>query len=663
MKIVLAQPLHINIAELAFTWGYRAVQDSHQSCTRLFPANPQAGPLMRFNSDAEQGVLSIESELGTADLAALIALLPPSLSDSLTQALSSANLALPPITPEIKKNAQKARYQRWQEQLLKNLERNDPQAVRYFVALSKDPHFAPDSKPFSIQHDRIRFSFVTVSPLYLAAWYGSLPLALHLLDTGANVEEGVIAEKGNWYAGYTPLMAAAARNHVELARELIKRGAIINTESANGRTALLLSRSIEMCRLLTQQLTPDQLIDALQMARRKYWESGEYELEQHCQAMRALLQEHMSFDPPKLEANQKQDPKKIYASLFGPDPSPDSKLEALRQSMVQVTMLFSSPQTCFHHLKILDQQFRAFYRYEHQCEFPKLKPDSYEFVSTGANRLRYPVPKDGYKKIKKHHALQRFLIAFFQAHDPKIAQSAAKWVGFIPTELANPMLSAGDFITEDRRGTGLFHGKVAHMLQLALIILAIQDGAVNLGGNTLQKLLAFFITEHGYERRDDNLWVILRDTRYETIVSFSDPHCLTARIQDEGRQYGLSALADYLTDTFCQGLMKLHNLYRVRSEFNHLSLKAFFKAMSDMNFRNFASPSWFQLNTQNYVVEPKHYAASDFFKRKLPVTIPATTITPWMLKTLTEFLKAQMDELNYLGSDKKAISLPQPGKK
>jgi ankyrin repeat protein len=68
------------------------------------------------------------------------------------------------------------------------------------------------------------------SPLYLAAAIGDLGLVRSLLDRGAALDNGK--------AGETPLHAAIAEQHGEVATLLISKGANVNTPDRSGRTPL-----------------------------------------------------------------------------------------------------------------------------------------------------------------------------------------------------------------------------------------------------------------------------------------------------------------------------------------------------------------------------------------------------------------------------------------
>jgi ankyrin repeat protein len=82
-----------------------------------------------------------------------------------------------------------------------------------------------------------------VTPLGTAAFARSLPLAILLLDAGAAIDR-----PGG--GGFTPLHGAAQNGDLELARELVARGADRTVRASDGTTPADLATSDEMRRLV-----------------------------------------------------------------------------------------------------------------------------------------------------------------------------------------------------------------------------------------------------------------------------------------------------------------------------------------------------------------------------------------------------------------------------
>lgn len=102
------------------------------------------------------------------------------------------------------------------------------------------------------------------SALMLAAIFGHTQIVTLLLDSGAPVNQ----------SGWTPLIYAAARNQIEVARLLVTRGADVDASSDSGTTALMMAAReghLRMVLLLLElgadaRLTNDQNQSALTLA-------------------------------------------------------------------------------------------------------------------------------------------------------------------------------------------------------------------------------------------------------------------------------------------------------------------------------------------------------------------------------------------------------------
>ncbi len=73
-----------------------------------------------------------------------------------------------------------------------------------------------------------------MTPLIVAAQYGSIPCVAVLLEYGANVNH----RTSNVTGGHTPLHVAAYHEHVSMIEFLLDNGANIGARNANGRTTL-----------------------------------------------------------------------------------------------------------------------------------------------------------------------------------------------------------------------------------------------------------------------------------------------------------------------------------------------------------------------------------------------------------------------------------------
>ena len=103
-------------------------------------------------------------------------------------------------------------------------QRGSLEAVRLLLAHGARPRFAP-----------LRHGIPVPTPLHLAAEYGRLEIVRLLLKHGADANAS--------FAGDSPLMEAAKKNHYDVCRELIARGAAVNAQSVFGMTALTIAVS------------------------------------------------------------------------------------------------------------------------------------------------------------------------------------------------------------------------------------------------------------------------------------------------------------------------------------------------------------------------------------------------------------------------------------
>lgn len=246
-----------------------------------------------------------------------------------------------------------------------------------------------------------------------------------------------------------------------------------------------------------------------------------------------------------------------YSVLFKSEPpeNPRHILDANKLAMAQFHALLSSPAECIKYLQFLNEEFLRYFEEKHGKEFSSLNPESYHFVEFDG--LRYPVANRNQETFDKHHALEEFLIALFKKYG--LAEHYYKWLGFIPTVTADHMMENGDFVTEDQRNfIGLLHGKLSHMLQLAILIYALEDNKINraYGGKelSLKDILENFVRYS--DHKGTKLWQVIRDNRNRHAVTFGDPFQISSTIMADGKKLGLSAISDYLIHSFCKGTKK-----------------------------------------------------------------------------------------------------------
>jgi ankyrin repeat protein len=471
----------------------------------------------------------------------------------------------------------------------------------------------------------------------------------------------------------SPLIIACGYNKIELVKIILKQDVNLLHVDSNGRTALMFVQSKEILALMLAEAVKqdcfDQLIaikdihkknvydnacmngnyivlnelmqikdyhqsidirQFLNEARSAYWRFPEKSAAFNaiCLPLRELIKHEQAAKELRKDACTLSIAS-AHHTLFGSRYiSPlASKEEAVKSAISQFHALLSTPLKCIQYLQFLNQEFSRYYREKYDKAFPSLDPDSYEFRVI--DRTYYPVPKENYVKLKKCHALEEYLMALFNKHG--LGKNAYKWIGFIPHKIADAMVANGDMLIEDRLGSGLFHGKLSHMLQRALLIFAIENDEINLKNITIDDILNGLVTINQHNN-DHKLWMPVRDTRHYGDVSFTDPHRLGSVIMRDGRELGMTALSDSLVDTFCNGLTHLLAVYQKNTYFAQMDLDQFVEYMDDMLLALFDIPPYVlqdSLNreikkgripendvkaSQRYAVIPKHYAVNQDFE-------------------------------------------------
>lgn len=466
-----------------------------------------------------------------------------------------------------------------------------------------------------------------------------------------------------------PLALACLCNQVKIVKIILKNGADLLFTNERGESILMACRSQETCRIILNEakergvikqllsIQDENKIDIFQYAcdtgnievltelmqvdnyhelansskflshaRSAFWHYPEKSkaFNDICLALREKTsQKHKIIELSTNSARPKIGG--AYNSLFG-RPSSSASNDRVKVVISQFYALLEDPHQCVKYLRFINQELVRYFQEKHNKKFPRLNPDTYEFRIIDGTY--YPVPKESYVKLEKCHALQEYLMALFNKYD--LAKRAYKWIGFIPHKVANKMISKGDMVTESRLGTGLFHNKLAHMLQRALLIYAIENGDIQLNGIAIRDVFKGLVTLKCY-KSDQKIWMAVRDTRNFSVVSFTDPHRLGSVIMHDGKDLGIDALSDSLIDTFCNGLMHLLKAYQKYNYFEPLKLNNFIDFISDLPTAKFDSPLFIledsieleiikgsisrgEVENLDYACIPKHYDVDKDFE-------------------------------------------------
>lgn len=332
-----------------------------------------------------------------------------------------------------------------------------------------------------------------------------------------------------------------------------------------------------------------------------------HEYDQLCLAIRSKrgISDNQEINFPKpTEVNSV---KGCYQLLFNENMTKDRDLwtreEALKDSLAQAYALMGNPESCLKYLRFLNQELIRFFKLINE-PLPVVDQDAYAFKTI--DNTTYPIPTQHFSDLHLHKksALQRVLIALFRKYG--LAKHAFEWIGFIDHTIADQMVREGDFFKENILGPGLFHGALSHMLQQAIFIYAIENNEINLNYSiddqskiSIQDMLAAFVNIK--TRENETVWASIRDRRSFKNVSFADPHRLSSIIMRDGKQLGLSILADSLIDSFCKGYLKLLKAYENISPVLKQTPETFAIQINDVMSHIFGTPQ----NLLNYAIAKK----------------------------------------------------------
>ncbi len=143
----------------------------------------------------------------------------------------------------------------------------DPQGQHGLLVAIKEP--SPKVAKALVNAQKIDLNILNLtgeSPLMLASLKGDLDLATQMVKKGADVNK----------TGWTPLHYAASNGHVEVIKLLLENYAYIDAESPNGTTPLMMASlygSVEAVKLLVEEgadplIKNQQNLTALQFAQR-----------------------------------------------------------------------------------------------------------------------------------------------------------------------------------------------------------------------------------------------------------------------------------------------------------------------------------------------------------------------------------------------------------
>lgn len=257
----------------------------------------------------------------------------------------------------------------------------------------------------------------------------------------------------------------------------------------------------------------------------------------------------------------------------------DAKLAAILRAIAQIYILLKNPVACAPYLKFINDEVERYHQETNNKAFPAVSSSSYHFEGFTNNShsdftTLLPVPEDDYHRIEKLRSFPEFLMLFMQQYGFK--ENAYRWLGFIPGAIANSMLIEGQFVTEGLvTDAQLIHGKHSHMLQLAMIFCAIDDGKIDLSykdhnsihtlifSEVLSLILHYKtpISTGILQQQHHSGWSLLFDTGYNIPVGFCSPGQLNSFLMQPEQNTLYPALSNYLIDSVCTRFIKMLKLF------------------------------------------------------------------------------------------------------
>ncbi len=462
------------------------------------------------------------------------------------------------------------------------------------------------------------------NPVLQASFNGSADLLRKLLGCGMRLD--VCTDSNDLLAhGLSPIMLAALRGRSTVAKILLDRGADLFYRAVSERPVITYATTVEVCDVMLSAAKERNCLHQLlqqrcSRERLDIWHACS--MLGHAAALNSLvrvpnlndytdihsllaLTTSSPLNYPDLYAEFKivsdylreimppsvrQDPvaeldlqkdvcvenelPKCYQHLFGEEMDPTRSLSreyVLKLANAKYFSLLMNPKHCLPYLRFLSQEFERYYQEKFPgLELPTLDKEQFDFRVMA--KTYYPLPRENSMFTKhsrtapyhkKHSALQEFLLLLLRKHG--MGDRAIKWLGFVPRQLANEHVADGNLILEGKyNSVSVLHGALPHMLQLAIMIYAIEAGDISLhyeengviGCLTVNDLNRSQVSIPSVRHPNASIFADIRDNRYFNRVSFVDPHRLVSVIMHDGEALGMTALSHYVTDSFCKSIWK-----------------------------------------------------------------------------------------------------------
>lgn len=298
------------------------------------------------------------------------------------------------------------------------------------------------------------------------------------------------------------------------------------------------------------------------------------------------------------------------------------KAEALKKANAYCYAILNNPPRCLPILQYLNNQFERYYAETHPDQpFQFVDDDEYEFKI--ADRTEFAIPKQHSRYFgdntppcsQKHSALKEFLLLLLRRHG--MGDDAVKWVGFVPAEFADATIQSGNLVLESGiSGATILHGVYSHMLQLAIILIAIEKKMIPLSykiyGPHVEITAAEIVASQTTLKNKSNrpIWMAMRDTRYINEITFVDPHRLNSYIMYYGKRFGMRTLSSYLIDSTCKNMAKMYrNIASEHQTIHDFGLFTFIEILFSAATKYVqTAPNLTNAAIQKYEKDPKRFS-------------------------------------------------------
>lgn len=231
-----------------------------------------------------------------------------------------------------------------------------------------------------------------------------------------------------------------------------------------------------------------------------------------------------------------------------------SKDDQYLYTAAQIHALLNNTALCVYLLSTFELELKnAWHEQFPNDSIANISGDYYLFT---AGSITWKIARN-MPEFSSNSFLNRQIIKFLQKRG--LGEHGVKLNSFAPHQLFEETIRSGRFFTE--RNTNphfLLHGKVTHMIQYIITILACEAKIISLpeGGSYQDLLAALFKCKLKKDNEIIDLWSDVFDTSNRALPTFTDPFVLNASLMLSCRDT-LPYLSELTFYTFAKGMHKL----------------------------------------------------------------------------------------------------------